>query len=416
MSKLIMQSPTRKPYSPHPVLNMGFRVFFLGGALFAVITMALWMFVYTGKLSLGSGLALHTFYWHGHEMLYGYTLAIIAGFLLTAVQTWTSVTMPYGYHLLGIFTSWGLGRLCWALIAFSAGATNALVLVWLAFLFDMLFMAWLTIIITRAVVIAKQRRQIAIVSKVILLVVTNALFYIGLVMQSFELQRIGIYLGLYFIIGLVLTVGRRVFPFFLEKGLSVGQVSPITVKNSKALDVLSLVFYLVFCFSDVFFDNPFVVSISALATAAVNMVRLINWHHPGIWKKPLLWSLYLAFWGMVGAFILFALQAYNLIGNHFIAVHALVLSGIGLMTIAMMSRVALGHTGRNIHQPPKTVPWIFLLMIATFVTRVILPLFAMESYILWVMIAHTTWLLSFIMYCISYTPILSKERIDGAFG
>src|SRR5699024_5112275 len=232
---LQIQSPGKKPYSPHPILNLGFRVFFASAAIFAIITMVLWIFVFMGKLSLG-GAVFQPFYWHAHEMLYGYTMAFIAGFLLTAVQTWTDVPMPYGKHLLASVSFWGIARLIWAITAFDPRRGVTITLVIIAFIADMIFMVWMATIITRAVLKAKQKRQIGIVSKILLLALANALCYIGILSQNMNFNRIGIYLGFYLIIALVLTVGRRVTPFFIQKGLSVGQTTEVTVKNSKALD------------------------------------------------------------------------------------------------------------------------------------------------------------------------------------
>lgn len=411
---LQIQAPGSKPTSPHPILNMGFRVFFASAGIFAIITMLLWIFVFMGKLSLG-GVVFQPFYWHAHEMLYGYALAVIAGFLLTAVQTWTGVTMPYGYQLLGIFSFWGLARLLWAATAFNPSQQVTILLVILAFISDMIFMVWMAWIVTRAVIKAKQRRQIGIVAKILLLAVANALCYIGILSQNINLNRIGIYLGFYLIIGLVLTVGRRVTPFFIQKGLSYGQAIDVKIKNSKILDLMSLAFFAIFFIADVFLPNPILLSFAALSTAGVNLLRLAGWYHSGIWKKPLLWSLFLAFFGMCLALLLYALQAWG-IGTHSLAVHALALSGIAMMTVAMMTRVSLGHTGRNIHHPPKTVVWMFLLLVLSFIARVILPLFDMNSYIMWLMIAQTAWIFCFILFVISYLPILCKNRVDGNFG
>ncbi|WP_432785489.1 hypothetical protein AAEX37_02310 [Oligella sp. MSHR50489EDL] len=411
---LQIQSPRLKPVSPHPILNMGFRIFFVSATIFAIITMLLWMLVFMGKLSLG-GTLFQPFYWHAHEMLYGYTLAVIAGFLLTAVQTWTGVTMPYGYHLLGIFAGWAGARLLWALTAFNFSHEVTVLLLSLAFIADMIFMVWMAFIITRAVLKAKQKRQAGIVAKILLLTVGNALCYIAILTQNINLNRIAVYLGFYLIIGLVLTIGRRVMPFFIQKGLSYGQSTEVTVKNSNSLDILSLAFFLMFFIADVFLPNPILLSFAALSTALVNLLRLAGWYHPGIWKKPLLWSLYTAFLGMCAGFVLYALQAWG-IGTHSLAVHALAISGIGMMTVAMMTRVALGHTGRNIHQPPKTVVWMYFMLLIAFVARVLLPVFDMHSYILWLMIALTAWLFCFILFIISYIPILANERVDGHFG
>jgi uncharacterized protein involved in response to NO len=114
--------PSKPPSSPHPILNLSFRIFFSAGALFAIITMALWAFVFTGHTDIDAQ-TLNPLYWHGHEMIYGYALAIVAGFLLTAVKTWTGVMMPHGYKLLGIFVCWLLARLGW--VGFGLGITVA---------------------------------------------------------------------------------------------------------------------------------------------------------------------------------------------------------------------------------------------------------------------------------------------------
>ena len=95
--------------------------------------------------------------------------------------------------------------------------------------------------------------------------------------------------------------------------------------------------------------------------------------------------------------------------------HGLALFGIGLMTVAMMARVSLGHTGRNIHQPPKTVTAIFILMIVSAIFRVVLPMFGYD-YMTWILISQIAWILSFVLFCFSYIGILSKPRTDGLFG
>ena len=411
--------PSKPPTSPHPILNFGFRIFFSAGALFAIITMTLWAFVFTGHTSIDAQ-ALNPLYWHGHEMIYGYALAIVAGFLLTAVQTWTGVKMPHGYKLLGIFICWLLARLCWAAFALGisiAGSSSALL--YIAALFDMLFVAWMAGVIFRAVLQVKQYKQMGILSKLALLTLGNGLCYWGVFSNDMNLTRIGMYLGFYLIIGLVFTIGRRVVPFFIERGLSVasnkGEKYTIKVRNSKAQDIASLVLFLAFFIVDIFYPNKYLLTITALGVAIVNIIRLIGWYHRGIWQKPLLWSLYLAFLGMCVSFLLYALQPW-LGFTHSIAMHGLALSGIGMMTVAMMARVSLGHTGRSIHQPPKTVNAIFALMVLAFISRVFIPLVDMSDYLLWVMIAQGAWIACFALFCISYLPILSRERPNGLFG
>ncbi len=407
--------PSKPPSSPHPILNLSFRIFFSAAALFAVITMLLWSFVFTGHTDIDAQ-ALNPLYWHGHEMVYGYALAVIAGFLLTAVKTWTGVMMPHGYKLLAIFGCWLLARLSWA--GFGLGMTvagSSISLLYVAAVFDLLFIASMAFVICRAVLQVKQYKQMGILAKLALLTVGNGICYWGIINADMSMTKIGIYLGFYLIIGLVLTIGRRVVPFFIERGLSVGTTEVIKLRNSKVQDIASLLFFLAFFISDLFYPNKYLLTITALGVAVVNIVRLVGWYHRGIWQKPLLWSLYVAFLGMCLSFLLYALQPW-LGYTHSIAMHGLAIAGVGMMTVAMMTRVSLGHTGRSIHQPPKTVNIMYGLMVLAFVSRVLLPLADMSHYLLWIMIAQGTWIACFVLFCISYLPMLARPRPDGLFG
>lgn len=403
--------PTTPPSSPHPIFNLAFRIFFSGGALFAVVVMLLWAFVFTGHTAIDAQ-TLSPFYWHGHEMIYGYALAIVAGFLLTAVKTWTGVMMPHGYKLLGIFSCWLMARLCWA--AFGLGLVQGASMLYVAAVFDVLFMGAMVWAIGRAVLQVKQYKQMGVVAKLVLLTLGNALCYWGVFSTNMPVTRVGMYLGFYLIIGLILTIGRRVVPFFIERGLSTDGAS-ITVRNSKWQDIASLVLFLAFFIVDVFYPNPYLLTVTALGVAVVNIVRLAGWYHRGIWQKPLLWSLFIAFLGMCVSFVLYALQPW-LGFAHSIAVHGLAISGVGMMTVAMMARVSLGHTGRSIHHPPKTIPWIFGFMVLAFISRVFLPLVDMSHYVWWIMIAQGAWMACFVLFCLSYLPMLYRPRPDGLFG
>ncbi|MDY3305784.1 NnrS family protein [Psychrobacter sanguinis] len=409
---LQIQSPSKRPSSPHPILNLSFRVFFSGGAVFAILIMALWMLVFTGKTQINA-VQINPFYWHAHEMLYGYAMAIIAGFLLTAVKTWTGIMMPYGYRLGAIFGSWLIARLAWAAMGIGIGTVPAWLI--LASIFDLLFMGMSAWAIITAVLAVKQYKQMGIVSKLILLTLGNGLCYWGIYSGEQNYLRVGVYLGLYLVMAIVLTIGRRVVPFFIERGLSFDSDQPIKVKNSKLLDVISLGSFLIFMIADLFYPNPYLVTASASIVAIVNTSRLAGWYHHRLWQKPLLWSLFVAFLGMCISFVLFALQPW-MDFSHSIAVHALALSGVGMMTVAMMARVSLGHTGRSIHTPPRTLNFIFVLMVLAFVFRVIMPLAAADYYLVWVMLAQAAWIACFILFCVSYLPILAKPRDDGLFG
>lgn len=411
-----IQNTAKRPTSPHPILNLGFRIFFVGSALFAVVAMLLWLAILQGFAPFKG--VINPFYWHGHEMVFGYALAVIAGFLLTAVKTWTNQPMPYGWKLFAIFLPWALARIMWA--GAHAVPSNAMLVV--AFVLDMLFWGLTSFAVIRAVWAARQKRQIGVVAKLTLLYIAQLAFYVGVFTNHLSMQQVSVYAALYLVIGVVFTIGRRVLPFFIVKGISVnndGKSNGINVKqkNSALLDRANLVGLFGFIVFDLFVVMPKVAAIFALICFIVNALRLKNWYHAGIWQKPLLWSLVIAFAGMTMSMLIFVVYPFidSSMNLHALGLHGLALFGVGLMTVAMMARVALGHTGRNIHQPPKTVGAIFILMIVSALCRVLLPMFG-GDYMTWVLVSQVTWVLSFMLFCVSYVGILSKARTDGLFG
>ncbi|ANB91302.1 short-chain dehydrogenase [Moraxella ovis] len=411
-----IQNTAKRPTSPHPILNLGFRIFFVGSALFAVVAMLLWLAILQGFAPFKG--VINPFYWHGHEMVFGYALAVIAGFLLTAVKTWTNQPMPYGWKLFAIFLPWALARIMW--MGAHAVPSNAMLVV--AFVLDMLFWGLTSFAVIRAVWAARQKRQIGIVAKLTLLYIAQLAFYVGVFTNHLSMQQVSLYAALYLVIGVVFTIGRRVLPFFIVKGISVnndGKPNGINVeqKNSALLDRANLVGLFGFIVFDLFVVMPKVAAIFALICFIVNALRLKNWYHAGIWQKPLLWSLVIAFAGMTVSMLIFVVYPFidSSMNLHALGLHGLALFGVGLMTVAMMARVALGHTGRNIHQPPKTVGAIFVLMIVSALCRVLLPMFG-GDYMTWVLVSQVAWVLSFMLFCVSYVGILSKARTDGLFG
>jgi len=407
--------PNKPPYSPHPVLNLGFRIFFLGAAVFAILTMLKWAYItFATRFEFDGTHQMMPFYWHGHEMLYGYALAVIAGFLLTAVKAWTQQSMPYGYKLLVIFVPWALAR-----VLFLANGININTGTLIAAASDTIFWLLTASFLILPIYRVRQKRQIGIVAKLLLLFIGQVWFYVALFTQNNNGMHMSLLFGLYLIVGVVLTIGRRVMPMFIEHGIATGGEVRQKVKNSDLLDRLSLLGFFAFMLSDVFLTG-YRWAVCASGTAALviaisNLIRLKNWYLPEIWSKPLLWSLWLSFFGMVIGFFLFVLVPFGII-NHSLAMHAVVISGIGLMTLAMMSRVSLGHTGRNIHQPPKTVTVIFISMTMAWLARAVLGWILPDYYFATLAMAQAFWIVAFLVFVASYAPILTLPRTDKLFG
>ncbi len=217
--------------------------------------------------------------------------------------------------------------------------------------------------------------------------------------------------GCFSFIGLIMTMGRRLIPFFVEVGVGY----PVKLFNSKWLDISSLILYLAFFIVEVFVGNSPIVAFIAMCLFIITSIRLIGWHTIGIWKKPLLWSLFIAFLLIDLGFLLVALTPFfNL--PKLIVIHAFSFGGIGIVTLSMMARVSLGHTGRNVQNPPKWITFSFIMLIVGSMVRVVLPLIDATHYLSWVLVSQILWIAAFLIFVVIYAPMLIKPRIDGQFG
>jgi len=392
---------TRQETTKFNLFGYGFRPFFAGAGLFAVISVSLWLAFFLNLFTLPAG-PISGFQWHAHEMIYGYAMAVIAGFLLTALSNWTGMPTPKGGKLALIFGLWAAARLL-----FSLGGPYLLA----SAICDLLFNSILLFVLGRLVIKSKQHKQFAVVAKLVILLICNLLFFLGVYGYVEDGFLWGIYGGLYTIIGLILTIGRRVLPFFIERGVP----EQVHVFNSKWLDLSSLFAVLVFFISELVLKTPGLSAYAALIIAGVNGARLIGWHTPGIWKRSLLWSIYLSFWFICLGFVLIAASYFFDTPKH-LAIHSLAYGGIGLATLSMMSRVGLGHTGLDISKPSKAISLAFILFIAGTIARVMLPLFNVFDYLSLIKISQFLWLVAFIIFTIVYLPILCKPRADGKPG
>lgn len=387
--------------SNRAIFNLGFRIFFASGAFYAALCMALWIFIYRSA-DLSAYVRILPQYWHGHEMVFGYAMAIVAGFLLTAVGNWTGLAMPSGKSLCLMWMPWLAARVIFIVLPQC---------LWLAVLLDTLFTLMLLWGIGKPILEVKQWRQMGILSKIVLMILANMLclaaafgWHIG--------WYYGLYLGVFVIIGLVLTIGRRVTPFFIKNGAGY----PFEPRNSAWIDRISLAGFVAFFIFEICTPWKTAASLCALISALAQTWRLQGWHTQGIWKRPLLWSMFISMGLIVLGQFLYFLRLFVPRITDSLAMHMMAVGGIGLLTLSMMARVSLGHSGRNIHQPPKTVPWALGLLVAATIFRVLLPLIAPQQMPVWIVHAQVLWVIAFLMLVISYFSIWSTPRIDGRPG
>ena len=384
------------------LFNSGFRVFFLAAGLFGVISMLIWMLIY----SLNSGpelYSLSTLNWHAHEMIYGYGIAVISGFLLTATTNWTNRKTLTGLSLFVISLFWLLARVS----PFMPFYQNMAMM----FLFETLFFVMLIVGIGRPIIQSRQWQQIPVILPVIFLLITNSIFYAGQWHYISNGIHIGLYGGFYLILTLIFVMGRRVIPFFIEKGVD----ETFIPKNHIWLDRIVIPLFIAYALFEIFRFNQLILVILAAVLFALNLYRLSGWYTKGIWKKPLLWILLLAYLFITAGFAL-RLFSYFITISDFIVLHAYAVGGIGMLTIGMMSRVALGHTGRNVFEPPVILNWIFIFIMLAAIFRVVVPLFMAASYSNWILVSQVLWIIAFALFVKVYAVMFILPRSDGRPG
>lgn len=384
-----------------PVLRLGFRVFFLAAACWAIVAMLGWAAAWFGGWQFAAVPALA---WHGHEMVYGYALAVVAGFLLTAVGNWTGRPMPRGAALAALAASWLAAR-----IALAAGPAALPV----AAAFDLAFDGLLLFAVARPIVAAGQRRQAGIVAKLVLLGAGNGAFYLAAFGAWPGGYTLALHGGVFLLVALILTIAGRVMPGFIERGVRVREA--VVIREPRGATLLTLVLFLAFFVAELSGADARIGGACAAALVLVTTRRLLAWHTPALWREPLLWGLYLAVVAIDGGFALYALAGWQLVAPS-LALHAFAAGGIGLATLAMMARVALGHTGRDIRQPPRAVAPALALLLGAVLARVVLPLLAPAHYALAVAVAQVSWIGAFALFVVAYLPILSRPRVDGRDG
>jgi uncharacterized protein involved in response to NO len=383
-------------------LHLAFRPFFFASLSFAVISMVLWLALYTfGQNILPNNYPIIS--WHAHEMIFGFATATVTGFLLTAVKNWTGIQTIHNKPLLGLFLLWLFARV----LAFipATWALPALAVI------DSLYLLVVTLAFSYPVFKVRQWKNLAFSGKLLMLFIANIIFYLGLLGNLENGIHYGLYMGFYTVLATIFNMGRRVIPFFIEKGLGC----PFEAKNYHWVDVSSLWLFLAFSIADVLLPNHYLVAILALSLVILHGARLYGWYHKAIWQKSLLWVLFIGYLWIVIGFVLKFMSIFFSI-SPFLALHAFAYGGIGMITSGMMARVSLGHTGNNVFEPPKVLHWIFGLLFVGAIARVILPIFLSQYYVQLIGLSQVLWIVAFLLFFIIYAPMLIKARTDGRYG
>ena len=375
---------------------LGFRPFFLAAGLYAVLLMALWLLVLQGRLDLGASSPL---VWHGHEMLFGFTVAVIAGFLLTAAQNWTGIRTPSGPPLAMLFLLWLAGRLGFLVPGLPAEGVA---------LVDLAFLPALALVLAWPIVKAKQLHNTPFPIMLLTLTAANALVHLEALGQA-ETASLGMHLATYVVVAMMVIMGGRVIPSFTDNKLHT------RARRWKPIEILVPVATLGALIAALVAPYSLVTALLATVAAAVHAIRLAGWYTNKFWSVPLLWILHVGYAWIVLGFALLALSAAGVASAAVSALHAFTAGGIGVLTLGMMARVSLGHTGRLLESPPvMTLAFVAINLAA--LLRVALPPLFPGLYAQIMAASGLAWVAAFGLFVAVYAPMLLRPRVDGKPG
>nr|WP_243436201.1 NnrS family protein [Acanthopleuribacter pedis] len=384
-----------------PVLGLAFRPFFLLGGAFSALSILVW------SLHIGGRLAFEPFggsyWWHVHEMLFGFVSAVVVGFLLTAVQTWTKVRGVHGAALLGLVLLWLAARF---LLAFPQAAPS-----WLIPWVDGLFLPCAALLFARSIVKAKNRRNAVFIPILLLMAVANGMMYGSRWLGASPSMREGAHAMVLLVTLVMCLIGGRVFPMFTANGTGTPRVQPIPWLEKVSLGSVGIVVVLG---SGVLPVPGAVVGSFFVLAALANALRAFRWRFWVTLGTPLVWALHLSYWAICLGLLLLGCHHWGFAIRQSIATHALTVGGMGGMILAMIARVSLGHTGRPLVVGPVMTA-AFGLMAVSFGARVLGPFLGLP-YAALMMGVGFAWTAAYTLFVIVYFPILTQPRIDGKPG
>jgi uncharacterized protein involved in response to NO len=385
---------------PSIILATPFRPFFLAAGAHATVWIPLWVAVLEGR-ELATNLG--PIGWHAHEMLFGYTGAVFAGFLLTAARAWTGRPTLSGLPLLGLLMLWAAGR------AFALHAAR--LPPWLPLAADGLFWLGVAAATARAVVPARSTRNLSFPALLLVLGAADLVLHLhvtGAVGARWSARAVPVAFDA--IALFILIFGGRIIPLFT--GNAIAEVSP-RPKGVADWIGLGLVALLLVLHSTL--RPGTVVHVVAIAAGLVNAARLWGWGGSRTGRSPILWVLHLGWLLLCAAITLLGVTGLTAAVPTFVATHLYTIGGLGVITLGMMARVSLGHTGRPLCAP-TSVAIAFGTLVAAAAVRVGLPWIDPDLYPDALRLSGGLWALAFAIFTLRYAPILLSPRADGKPG
>jgi uncharacterized protein involved in response to NO len=382
------------------VLAKGFRPFFLLAAAYAVLAMPLWLFLLSSKTSTGPYLG--SMYWHAHEMIFGFSVAVIAGFLLTAIANWTGRETASGRSLALLALLWVLGR-----IALLIGDLLPLPI---AALVDLAFLPTLAFVCARPLLHVKNVRNYPFLLVLGALSLSNLAVHLGALGVYPEGVRRGNLVAVDVIALLIVLISARIIPMFTRNATKIQ-----SVRNLPWLDRLAAASMVLLVLGDALaLDARIVAGVAGIAGLAV-LGRSTFWGAQSTRTQPLLWVLHVGHAFVPLGLLLRAGAIVTPAIPPTAALHAMTAGAIGVLTLGMMTRVGLGHTGRML-AVPRSLAVAFLFAIGGALLRVAAAWLPAAMYVEIVSAAGLLWTAGFAIYVVVHARLLFSPRVDGRPG
>jgi len=385
-----------------PVLfQLGFRIFFLSGAIFSVIALSIWYSVLFLKPELLNNTYFNnSHWWHAHEMLFGFSSAIIAGFLLTAVQNWTGIPGIKGTNLIALFIVWIMARILMLLPLPIPAIVIGIV--------DSSFLPLVALTLALPIIKIMQWKNLIFVPILLILTAENIFIHVGVQTQNYLLTQNILWAAVLTITLLISIVGGRVIAFFTAKKIGVKQLKPIMILDILAnATIFLLVIY--YALSKPAAISQFELGIVSTITAFLQFIRMLRWKFWVCFSEPLLWSLHLSYFFIPVGFLLLGLHFLGFGISPSQALHSFTVGAIGGVILAMISRVSLGHTGNTLRTLPG-MKLAFSLMILAALFRSLISSTNYFSISTTLTISFVCFILAYGIFIWNYFSILTKPR------
>lgn len=381
----------------------GFRPFFLAAGWFSAIIMAAWLWVFSASAQPLPGLPAAL--WHGHEMLFGFISAAIAGFMLTAVPSWTGRSGFAGLPLAILASAWLLGRVAFAL----AGQLP----VPLVAALELVFLPALTALLAPALLRVKNRNT-PLLAVLASLWACDATFVYAWAQGDPALARACLLTSLNIVLLLITLIGGRIVPAFTGNALRRAGVN-VAIPRLAPLEMMTIGGMVAIIIVDLAWSASRAAAVVALVAGVLHLVRLARWHGWRTWREPIVWVLHVAYLWLPLGLLLKGLHLWLPDGWTTFWLHALGAGAAGTMILAVMSRASLGHTGRPLVASRWTVV-AYLLLTVGVAARVFGPALFPGGYLEIIALAAGLWMAGFVLFALNYTPVLLSPRVDGKPG